>query len=516
MTTSDSLPPLEFGSNGCAIALPGAEEILLAAVKKGEQAEVPGKRDPEDPAVWRAEHTIRAEFLRHICLHPDDYDVDPRGIFICGAFIQGTFNLLNWEMNHLLAFERCRFNSPPDFTHTRTRSMRFDHCFLPGLRADGLNVAGILILADSTVEGETRLLGADITGQLACTGTTFTNEGGKAFSADRLKVGGNVFLDSVTVTGGTILSGAEIMGQLVCIGSTFTNKVGDAFMAQGLKVTGAFVWRDLKSSPVGLVDFSSAQVGVLEDDSSAWPVGGQLLLDGFVYERFGFSTTAEERLLWLGRMPDRDGNDVPVFLSQPYEQLIKVFRDAGREHEARKIAIAKQDTYTDHLRHMEAYTGHSTFWRFAGRWLLKNVAGYGYESKQATVWGIFFILIGWGIFGIAYNNGYMAPSKERIVIHDCYVGVQKNCTGWKPYDLRFNKDKKLIIPADYPEFNSFVFTLDAFVPIVDLHQENYWSPTSNAGHGDGFVRLWLWLHIILGWALTTIAINGLAAIIKKD
>jgi hypothetical protein len=42
-------------------------------------------------------------------------------------------------------------------------------------------------------------------------------------------------------------------------------------------------------------------------------------------------------------MPDRgDGSDV-TFAAQPYEQLIRVYRQAGLEADARRVAIARRN-----------------------------------------------------------------------------------------------------------------------------------------------------------------------------
>ena len=60
-----------------------------------------------------------------------------------------------------------------------------------------------------------------------------------------------------------------------------------------------------------------------------------------------------------------------------------------------------------------------------------------------------------------------------------------------------------------PTFNAFVYSLDTFVPLVDLHQAKYRLPT-----GPG-LRLYLWIHISSGWVLTTLLVVGLTGLVRR-
>ena len=79
-------------------------------------------------------------------------------------------------------------------------------------------------------------------------------------------------------------------------------------------------------------------------------------------------------------------------------------------------------------------------------------------------------------------------------------------------------------------FCPWVYSLDTFLPIVDLHQEGRWLP--NRGGGDlvtafcpdryvgitwgELLYMWFWLEILLGWLLTTLALAGLTGLIRRD
>jgi len=101
----------------------------------------------------------------------------------------------------------------------------------PALAADGLTVGGGVFLRSGFTatgageDGAVRLTGANIGGAFSCSGAQLRNDSGPAFYADRLTVGGGVFLrEGFTATGagkdGAVrLLGANISGQLGCSGA---------------------------------------------------------------------------------------------------------------------------------------------------------------------------------------------------------------------------------------------------------------------------------------------------------
>jgi hypothetical protein len=72
-----------------------------------------------------------------------------------------------------------------------------------------------------------------------------------------------------------------------------------------------------------------------------------------------------------------------------------------------------------------------------------------------------------------------------------------------------------------------LYSLDVFLPFVNLHQEHYWWPddaaTGNCSilgnrfevHGSA-LRYYLWLQIIAGWLLSAIFIAGVTGLLRND
>ncbi len=245
-----------------------------------------------------------------------------------------------------------------------------------------------------------RLLGAEIGGNLECGGGVFEVGEGNALNADGATVKGGVFLsDGFKATGEVRLLNAEIGGILACGGGVFEDEKGIVLNAERLTMSGIFLWSPGKIS--GAVDLMHAQVGTLSDDKNAWPLGAnskaRWYLDGFTYDALGPDSPKDSgfRSDWLAADKTVGGGFAP----QPYEQLIKVYKEMDHPAEARAIAIAKQEE----LRNSGNLSPLGWFWN----WFLGFFLGHGYQAWRVFPWIAGFLLFGCFIFGLAHNGGYM-------------------------------------------------------------------------------------------------------------
>ena len=119
------------------------------------------------------------------------------------------------------------------------------------------------------------------------------------------------------------------------------------------------------------------------------------------------------------------------------------------------------------------------------------------------------IMLGWIVFGIGSRAGLIVPTKG-----DAYISDDRG------------EDRRL--SDDYPRFDAGVFSLDTvvysldvFVPLVDLHMASYWLPNANRGsvvmglRTGAFLRVYLWFHILAGWVLTTLFVVGLTGLVRR-
>ena len=103
------------------------------------------------------------------------------------------------------------------------------------LRADAVHcLAGLYLDRDFHSKGQVRLVGAEIDGELCCTGGTFENPAGTAVNATRVHAD-DAYLDAGFVAHGEVrLTGGKLERQLCCSSGSFDNAGGYALDADGL------------------------------------------------------------------------------------------------------------------------------------------------------------------------------------------------------------------------------------------------------------------------------------------
>jgi hypothetical protein len=414
--------------------------------------------DPAHGAGWDSQRTVAAALLAEL-LTSAKGPRRPRALRLAGARIVGRLDLEATELVCPLLLVGCWFAEPLILSEAQAPTVRLPACHLPGLSANQLATRGNLQLNDGfTATGDVRLPGAHIGGLLDLSGATLTNPDGLALNADRLTVNQGMFCrNAFTSTGRIRLLGAHIGGQLNFTRATLTNPGGAALEMQGSRA-GTLFLREL-TEPPALVDFTGAQVGTLLDEPASWP--RQARLDGFVYDtlREYPLVSARQRLGWLAR--NADG-----YSPQPYEQLATVYRRAGRDQDARTVAIAKQRARRRTL-------------GLAGRlWslLLDGLVGYGYRTWLAGVWLAGFWLVGWAVFDRAHAHHGLVLAKPGEA---------------------------------HPGFQGAIYALDTLLPVVDLRQQAVWLPR-------GAVQWWAWASILAGWILTTAVVAALTGLLKRD
>ena len=136
---------------------------------------------------------------------------------------------------------------------------------------------------------------------------------------------------------------------------------------------------------------------------------------------------------------------------------------------------------------------------------LNMTIGYGYEPLRALCW-----IVGFVIFGLSYRGGLLAPSDS-------------NRSG---------------------PFCAAVYSVNTFVPLIDLGQRDHWIPRSapaahradswagplgrllcDAAIVDVLPRSWMpsatflsffrWSYILFGWFFTTIFVAGVTGLVRR-
>jgi len=459
---------------------------------------------------------------------------------------------------HTLDLSGSTFTGPlrlPGASMTGTLSCRGTHlagCDSDGnaLVADGIRVGGAGVLLDNgfTAAGAVRLPRADITGALSCGGACLTGHDtdGRALVADGIKVGFDVFLDDGFAAAGAIsLLLCDVTGMLSCRGAHLTGRDGDgrSLAAYGMRVTGD-IWLDREfiaiggislraarvggaiwllgklaagedelaldatgaqiagtfrwapgEQVIGRVSLDGASVGELDDDWTSangfWPTGGRLSIRGFTYDRVGGKpphAKVNQRLRWLRSQYQSATEDAQsAFATQPYEQLAAVYRRAGQDTAARKVAIARRSDLRKY--------GKLNLYRKFGNWLLDVTIAYGYKTWRAgvglaVVFGLFLAL---SILG--QHQHVIVPVGDIRGLHPVPSATQ--CT------------------SNYPCFYPVGYTVDTVIPLINVHQDEFWGPDGHAAWG----WLWVgssWVATGLGWALATLLVAGYTGLVRQN
>jgi len=208
--------------------LTDAERALLLAIAAGETARYGGQTeaesDPKYADAWGELRTIRAEVIRWLCIDREAIrHIDPRGIYIYGANIDGELDLRAVTILFPLFLERCVIRQRVRLNFAETRLLSFAGSISGPIDGEGLTVQGALWLRQGfRAEGTVSLFGATISGHLDCTRGTFLNASGVALHANTITVHGPVILRrGFHAEGAVELIGATIAGDLDCGGGPF-------------------------------------------------------------------------------------------------------------------------------------------------------------------------------------------------------------------------------------------------------------------------------------------------------
>jgi hypothetical protein len=394
------------------------------------------------------------------------------------------------------------------------------------LYADGAKIDGYVFLRDGFgAEGEVNFLGATIGRNLECNGAQLTNPKGTALNVDGAKIAGAAFFrDGFKAQGEVKFLITTIGAGLEFDGAQLTNPQGIALNADGAKINGSvflrngfkadggvefinsevknFQWYQTRPSKHTWLDLRLMKAATLLDDESGWPLEGNLLLDGFTYDRIDHQAPkdAASRIRWLHRQSRN------MVHTQPYEQLALVLRNMGLEREARKVMIAKN-------RHQANFTK-----PFSHGWWWYNVfgrlIGYGYVPSRAFFISLGFIVLGYVLFKIGYftRNQVILPTDEGAYLKDAGGGI-------------ILMDGRPALADDYPKFNAFIYSVESFIPLLKLDQSSSWAPNAKRGKcfhvwrlhftTGSLLRSYLWIHIIAGWVFTSLWVGAVTGLVKS-
>jgi hypothetical protein len=530
--------------------------------------------DPSGAAKWSHDRDIRAGLIRWLAIdHEASARIDPTGIRVLGARIVGPINLSYTRVPFAIALLRCSIPERISMEQAQIPYLDLNGSHTGAIFAPSIVVAGdlnigwdnhdygnfeasgqvwlesariggsatfgdghfhygddgawnsfpqrktALRLGGAEVKhdvalccsfesvGAVELDGAVIGGNLACTGGHFANPDNLAILLDGATIGGTLLMSPFELSDAAQISDQEaayrakfsadglvtllavhVGGSMVVDRATFAGRTTEqhGLDAAATSVSDVLVLHQLNLEHGAILNLTSASARVLRDDEQSWPAPGKLSIDGFDYHTFGGDSPRDvtSRLRWLGLQTG--------FSPQPYRQLAKVMRESGDDSGAVGVLIAMED----------ARFKNSSMFRRTWAGFLKNTIGYGHRPLLAVFWSLVVVLLGWAMVTIGGRSGVMRPTF--------------------PESIPASADA-----SSYEEFHPLLYSLDVFLPFVNLHQEHYWWPDAKSSGKFRFLgyqmrvsgralRYNLWLQVIAGWLLSAIFFAGVTGLLKND
>lgn len=387
----------------------------------------------------------------------------------------------------------------------------------------GAEIKGHVVVHEAKFSGEATFMGADIKGNVEATKAEFTNPD-KEVGFNNMKVGGDVTFYETNCSGDVNFMNAEITGNLTAFQSKFEKSVNFSSMKVSNRAhlmkssfAGPVLMNDArflhvtlqgpeagekKSVPPFSLDLSRTEirgelsirhVTLQQLIASALQVAGPTSLENLIIEEelnlnhSSFSNISILKVTW-----PKSKNSIRL------NGMMYLFISAGVEEDSwkRLLELVKGSVYDANV-----YTNLETFFRRQGygdradevfvqhkrierreflkdvHWfwslLLEYLVWYGRKPELALTWGLVIIFGGSFIF---VRKG-MEPKNPNAPPH---------------------------------HYNALWYSLDLFLPIVDLQVANLWAPREDRW----FARHYVYIHKILGAILIPIGLAAVTGIIK--
>ena len=382
-----------------------------------------------------------------------------------GAKVRGTLDMNSLEVKDALAMRHGKFADVELVNAQIGGQLDMSGAKVSGtLDMNGLEVKGALFMRDGAEFADVELVNAQVGGQLSMVGA---------------KVSGTLNMESLDVKRHLLMRHGKFAEgdpsqRIVLLFAT----LGSALNLEGaelpsLNLTGSRVSAEFRLDSAtkwragARLILRNTTVGALQDapEKHVWPE--KLDLKGFTYASLGGLQTAKDHdiatrdpswfIAWL-RKDD--------YSPQPYEQLARVLRQAGRKSAAKEILYAEKN------REWET----AGFWRKVWLFFLCIFIGYGYRSYYAIFWILGLILVGFLL--LRYKD----------------QGPRVKLQG----EMQGHKEGRL---AD------LWYSIDLLLPIIQLRKSHYDIEL------EGRTRDYFYVHQIMGYVLATVLIAWLSGLL---
>jgi hypothetical protein len=456
-----------------------AESFVLDKFKVGQKADF---TDSTDPNGWKPQNPDEPRVIRAACLKQvlsgsaEGVKFGPEGLILQGAVVDGPLLLSNEKIPYSVSLISCTFNGLVSFINVTIKGNfnisnsveRFSaHCEGKD-KSTGSVFKDQFLLINATVEGDIYARNSVFAWKPPCP-CEYAHSVCDAADFEEAKVSNDAVFDGARFEGPADFEGGHfsqvlfarhaqfnhlanfvdvrVTDDLVLDGSTFASGadfsravVENQFsIAVGKDEQGNDKWGTNFADATDQVSFEDVNVGQLTL-SAKTEFGGRPHVGGMTYKRISMNDPhkdAEAVELWFDLLNKTE------YRVDCYTALESFMEKQGYSSRANAFYIRQRDREAG-----EAFR-HSRLWGTAvWCWdsFLKYTVGYGRWPWLALIYGIVIIGVGCLVF----------PEDKMEIL--------------KKDEKEPKKDEKR------PKYSPFWYSLDLFLPVVDLHASQMWVP----------------------------------------
>ncbi|WP_439636002.1 hypothetical protein [Oceanicaulis sp.] len=266
---------------------------------------------------------------------------------------------------------------------------------------------------------------------------------------------------------------------------------------------------------------------------------GYFELNGFTYDYLAApnggsadgaeESTAQARKRWL--LSQHAHHVADHFKPQPWRQMAARLEAQGHDDAARKIA--------EHRRRYHRYSKATRGFDVFMSWVLDITSHYGFDPWLTLRRSAYVIIAFALIYGLMAWTGPMPDGGYSPMAGYTAAGPASDANANPPPvfiraeadDVTAATNVQDLAQADpflsrvYPDFNPLLYSLDVFVPVLDLGMDRYWRPNPNHLRPAWGETLWMtgsalyWLTILqrfLGAILIAIMVTSFTGLLTRE
>ncbi len=378
------------------------------------------------------------------------------------------------------------FAGPLDFSHTDVGlNLEIDGTHCVGRQPanfGNFKVGGIASFTKTLFTGPVIFIGGEVGGQFILDNAQFKylDEASVAFNG--MTVGDSVWMQDVTAAAPISMADATFldltlsgssenlpldlpkldMSRLMVKRELLLERLhlSQGWVAPSLQVLGPCVLDDVTIDTQAALQDSSLQTLLLTH--AVWPTDTrQVRLDGITYRNISAGNEANS---WQTLL---DWANHAAYSADVYSTLEQYYRQRGYPEQADAVFVAERRR--ERVEVLGGPTSPGWWWNL----ILDAFVVFGRRPARAFIWGALIVAI--GVF--MFRRRYMEPLRPEYAEHG---------------------------------YSALWYSLDLFVPVLDLLTANRWTPRKEYW----LVRDYLRVHVILGWLLIPIGLAALSGILK--